>query len=138
MRRQLNQWNFCGNIVRRRRVELHQLLLFLLRACGIHKVAVARSLGLNRANRRLGFRSKLVNFLGRKHATLGKNFLLLWRQRRAEHWFVASILLALAAGKFLNFFAYANAAPIMSAHGAEIRVHIQVLIVIGAGGVGIK
>ena len=79
-----------------------------------------------------------MNFLGRKHSALCKHLLLLGGQRGAEHGLVAAILLAFSTGKFLNFLANANAAPIMTAHSAEIRVHIQVLIVIGAGGVGIK
>ena len=79
-----------------------------------------------------------MNFLRRKHSALCKHLLLLGSQRGAEHGLVATILLAFSAGKLLNFFTDANAAPIVAAHGAEIRVHIQVLIVIGAGGVGIK
>ena len=122
----------------RRRVELNKLLLFLLRNSGVNKVTVTRGLGFNRADRHLGFRGKLVNFIGRKNTALGEHLLLLWRKRRTQHRLVASILLALAAGKFLNFLANANTAPIVAAHGAEIRVHVQVLVVISAGGVWIK
>jgi hypothetical protein len=44
----------------------------------------------------------------------------------------------LAAGELLDFLADADAAPVVAAHGAEVGVHVQVFIVVGAGGVGIE
>jgi len=41
-------------------------------------------------------------------------------------------MLSLATGKQLNLFADADTAPVMTAHGTEIRVHIQIFVVIRA------
>ena len=71
-----------------------------------------------------------MNLIWRQNAALGKNVLLLLRQCSAARRLSALIFLFFTTREFLNFFADSNAAPIVSAHRAEIRINIKILVVI--------
>ena len=79
-----------------------------------------------------------MNFIGAQDSALGKNLLLLHAEGRALHRLAALILLILTASEFLDLLADAHTAPVMTTHGAEIRINIKVLIVIRTSGVWIK
>ena len=63
---------------------------------------------------------------------------MLHAEGRALHRLAALILLILTARKFLDLLADAHTAPVMTTHGAEIRINIKVLIVVRTSGVWVK
>ena len=86
----------------------------------------------------LGLAGQTMNFFRRQHASFLQNFLLLGRQSLGDFGFVPLEGVCLAAGKFLDLFADANAAPVVTTHGAEVGIHVQIFVVIRASCVRIE
>ena len=79
-----------------------------------------------------------MDHLGAQHAALLENLGLVGGQGVRLAGRPAVVLLLLAAGEFHDLLGDADAAPVVAAHGAEVGVHVEVLVVEGAGGVGVS
>jgi hypothetical protein len=116
------------------------------RRFGVDVVAVAGGFGFGGGvDGFLGLGGEFVDFVGGEDAAFGEDFLLFGGEGggfdRGTGFAVgadAFEAVGFAAGEVLDFFADADGAPVVAAHGAEVGVDVEVFIVVGAGGVGVE
>src|SRR5690606_6322792 len=121
------------------RANLNQLLILeMARSGGIHVVRVARPATVIGANGLARLGRKPVDLLGAQHPTLLEDGTLLGRQSRGLLNPVPLEAFGLATGKLPNLLGDPHGAPVVAAHGAKVRVDVQILVVEGASRVRIE
>ncbi len=136
----LDQPIFARDAVGGGGVELDEDLgLDLLGGVGVYIVGVAGSFfAFFGSDGLLGFGCEFVNFFGGEVAALFENVLLLGGEGGGLYRLAAGEALGVAGLELFDFFADANRAPVVAAHGAEVGVDIEVFVVVGSGGVFIE
>ncbi len=122
--------------MRRGGVELHDdLALHLLRLVRIHIIAVAGGLAFFGADDLLGLGGEFVDLFGGEVAAGFEDLALFFGEGVGFDGGTAFEALGLAGLELLDLFGDADGAPVVAAHGAEVGVDIEILVVVGAGGV---
>ena len=76
-----------------------------------------------------GLGRQAVDLLGGEDTALPEDLLLVGAETLAHGGLVPCVRLALAGAKLLDLLGDPHAAPVMAAHRAEIRVHVQIFVV---------
>ena len=136
-----------GQVVGGRGVDLHHLAqaagLAFAGFIRVRVVGVAARLGrvalrIHGAHRAARLGGQPVDLLRAEDAALLQDLRLLRREGRGADRLAALVRLLLAGRELLDLLGDPHAAPVVAAHGAEVRVHVQVLVVVGPGRVGIE
>ena len=123
-------------------VQFHDRQPLFLQLPGVGvvgQVAVARGWRIGFAlHGPLGLGCQLVDLLGTQHAPLFEDLLLIVGQGIRDLRIVPGVGLVIAREELGDLLRDSHAAPVVSAHGTEIGVNVEVFIVQGTGGVGIE
>ena len=85
-----------------------------------------------------GLAGQFVNFCRIENSPFFENLLLFRSQGVATDRSCPLKSFCLAAGKLLDLFGDAHAAPVVTTHGTEVGIHIEILVVECTGGIRIE